>query len=362
MALFPNPFAGQTAQPQQPVLPRVPWNQNPLVTSIGLGLLGGRNINEGLANAAAAAPAGMAAKSGMQQFMLAQQEKQAEKAAAEARKAATNEVLKNWPDIPDHLRAYYMANPEQFGDYVKSTTVGGAGEFGLTGIPGVDKDGNPVLLQLGKNGVATQAQMPAGVQISKEPIKLDAGTHYVLLDPITRQPVGQIAKDVAGQSAAQEEGAAAGKARVNLPAAEASATRMLRYLDDAMKDPALSRVTGPVGGMLPTWADSDPGGAARAQSRIDQILGATFLQAFEQLKGAGQISEIEGEKATDSLNRLRKQNMGDADYLDALMEFRKDVTDLVELARRKAQGGGAVAPSGPSPVYVSPTGVKVFAE
>lgn len=91
MALFPNPFAGQTAQTQQPVLPRVPWNQNPLVTSIGLGLLGGRNINEGLANAAAAAPAGMAAKSGMQQFMLAQQEKTAER---DRQKAAWNAGMK----------------------------------------------------------------------------------------------------------------------------------------------------------------------------------------------------------------------------------------------------------------------------
>lgn len=84
MALFPNPFAGQTAQPQQPVLPRVPWAQNPMITTAGLALLGGRNINEGLANVAATAPAGMAAKSSLQGFMMKRQEEEAAKAAQRA--------------------------------------------------------------------------------------------------------------------------------------------------------------------------------------------------------------------------------------------------------------------------------------
>ena len=112
---FPNPFAGQTAQPQQPVLPRVPWNQNPLVTSIGLGLLGGRNINEGLANAAAAAPAGMAAKSSLQGYMLKRQEEDAAKAA---QKAAWNAGMKwkstggDWNTLSPEDQAALSAMPE----------------------------------------------------------------------------------------------------------------------------------------------------------------------------------------------------------------------------------------------------------
>lgn len=118
---FPLPF-GQP-QPQDPTMmpPRVPWGSNPVVTMAGLGLVSGRNLNEGLANLAQTVPAGMAAKSGMQQFMLAQQERQAKKAEEDARRSQMNDVIKNWSGIPEPMRAYYMANPDQFGSYVQST-------------------------------------------------------------------------------------------------------------------------------------------------------------------------------------------------------------------------------------------------
>ncbi len=122
MALqFPNPFAGQSTTAQQPVLPRVPWRDNPMVTAAAFGLLGGRNINEGLANVAATAPAGMAAKSGMQQFMLAQQEAQAKKAEQEQRRQQMNEVMKAWPGLSPEQRALFSVQPELFGQYAMST-------------------------------------------------------------------------------------------------------------------------------------------------------------------------------------------------------------------------------------------------
>ena len=120
MALpFPNPFANQTAQ--QPVMPRVPWGQNPLVTTMGLSLLGGRNLNEGLSNVAANAGAGMAAKSGMQQFMLAQQEREAAKAEQDARKNQMNEVIKNWQGLSPEQRSLFMADPSAFSQYAVET-------------------------------------------------------------------------------------------------------------------------------------------------------------------------------------------------------------------------------------------------
>jgi hypothetical protein len=122
MALnFPNPFAGQTTQPAAPPLPRVPWGQNPAITMAGIGLLSGRNLNEGFANMAQTVPAGMVAKSAMQRDMLSQQEKAAEKAAAEARKAQLNEVMKAWPGLSPELRALFSAQPELFGQYAMSS-------------------------------------------------------------------------------------------------------------------------------------------------------------------------------------------------------------------------------------------------
>lgn len=125
MALFGGGLLGQQ-QPgllggQQPVLPRVPWNQNPMITMAGMSLLGGRNLNEGLSNVAANAPAGMAAKSGMQQFMLAQQERDRERSEADARKAQMNEVMKAWPGLSPEQRALFSAQPELFGQYAAGT-------------------------------------------------------------------------------------------------------------------------------------------------------------------------------------------------------------------------------------------------
>lgn len=139
MALFqppPSPFAGQTTQP---VLPRVPWGQNPMITTAAFGLLGGRNLNEGLANVAQGAPAGMLAKTGMQQFMLQKQEKDAEKAAAEARRQQLNEVMKAWPGLSPEQRALFGAQPELFGQYAVDS-MKPKGTFEGTGIEAQDSN------------------------------------------------------------------------------------------------------------------------------------------------------------------------------------------------------------------------------
>lgn len=211
-----------------------------------------------------------------------------------------------------------------------------SGDLGLNPQYGLDKDGNPVLLQLGKNGKVVQSQMPEGVTLSKEPIKLDAGTHFVLLDPITRQPVGQIPKDVAGAASKGAVGKAQGEASANLPVVEANANAILGMIDSLDTDPYLDSMVGPVNSRLPNVS----GDAARVQSKMDQIGGQAFLQAFNSLKGGGQITEIEGQKATQAIARLNAAQ-NPADYRQALNELRQIVMNGVQRARQQAGGGGA---------------------
>lgn len=118
MNIQPGLLGGQ--QPS-PVMPRVPWGQNPMVTMAGLALLGGRNLNEGFQNVAQMAPAGMAAKSGMQQFMLAQQERDRERKEQEARRNAMNQVIQNWSGLTPEQRQLFTAQPELFGQYAIGT-------------------------------------------------------------------------------------------------------------------------------------------------------------------------------------------------------------------------------------------------
>lgn len=144
MALFQNLFGppqppGMT--PAAPALPAVPWKSNPMITTAALSLLGGRNLNEGLANVAATAGQGMAAKSGLQAFMLAQQEKQAAKSEADARKAQMNDVLKAWPGLTEQQRALFSAQPELFGQYaVDSMGAKAGGTFAGTGLDAQDSN------------------------------------------------------------------------------------------------------------------------------------------------------------------------------------------------------------------------------
>jgi hypothetical protein len=208
----------------------------------------------------------------------------------------------------------------------------GGGRFGLNPIYGVDKDGNPVIMQLSEDGGITPAQMPDGVVPSKNPIKMDAGTHFVLLDPVTRQQIGTIPKDLAGAEAARTEGEAQGKAKVNLPLVELNAEKLTKNIDAVVNDPYLPSMTGPVSGMLPNVSAK----SQNLQSRIDQIQGQTFLQAFNDLRGGGAITDTEGQKATNAYNRLSNTRVDDPNYVAALREFKMEVADLLEVARRKA--------------------------
>ena len=216
--------------------------------------------------------------------------------------------------------------------------AGNDAEFGLNPQYGVDAQGNPVILQLSKGGTSKQTALPEGVTLSKEPIKLDAGTHFVLLDPISRQPVGQIPKDLAGAEREKTGGKLQGEAASALPQVETAANQMLATIDSLAADPYL-------GNMLGSWDSRTPNlttDAARVQSKMDQIGGQSFLQAFNMLKGAGQITEIEGQKATQAMARLNTAQSED-DYKAALKELRSVVNSAITNARIKAGQGAAPA-------------------
>ena len=72
---------------------------------------------------------------------------------------------------------------------------------------------------------------------------------------------------------------------------------------------------------------------------LDQIGGAAFLQAFESLKGGGQITEVEGKKATDAIARLNRAQ-SDGEFKTSLNDLRKVMTDGYQRLSGKSYGGG----------------------
>lgn len=123
--------------------------------------------------------------------------------------------------------------------------------------------------------------------------------------------------------------------------AVATAQRSLQQIDAVLEHPALRTATG-----MTAFTGAIPGSPMMDfRTRVDQLQGQAFLQAFESLKGGGQITEMEGRKATDAIARLNR-SVSASDFRAALQELR----DVVSAARDRAQpprsGGAPIGTSG----------------
>lgn len=249
-------------------------------------------------------------------------------------------------DLPKGSREY-----NEFvltGDFPRGANRG----LGLNPVYGTDEKGNLVIGQISPEGKIVASELPPGfTPSSKNLLKVDGGTEWLMMDPVTKQVLQRVPKNIEDKEAAEEVGKARGKAQVDLPRAQQSADRMLKHLDGIIKDPNLSSVTGWQANFPTVFTPS-----IDTEAKITQVQGGTFLQAFESLKGAGAITEKEGEKATVALNRLSQLKQSDKAYLAALKEFRDEVVELLEMAKKKA-AAPAKAPA-PGAATADPLGIR----
>lgn len=261
---------------------------------------------------------------------------------------AMRQKVDNQASLTPKIKEYEYARANgftgTFPEWLKTESTG-KGEYGLQPIWGRDKDGNPVMLQAGKGGDAIRTKLPDGVSLSgKDAIKLDAGTHFVLIDPLTRQQVGIIKKDIEGKEKAEEVGKAAGTAEVMLPVAITKAAQASKLIDDMIAHPGRETATGLSGFLHPS--NYIPGTDAKNfQVRQKQLQGTVFLEAFQSLKGGGAITEVEGAKAEAAIARLDR-SQSDDEYLAALKELKDIVRTGLINARKKAAGSSKAAVTG----------------
>jgi hypothetical protein len=151
----------------------------------------------------------------------------------------------------------------------------GGSKIGLQPQYGVDEQGNPVLFQLSDDGQAVLTQMPAGVNLSRDPMRIDAGTDTILLDPVTRLPVGRIPNNIEGANAAKQIGDATGKAYGEIQADARNAQQTLARLDTL--DDLLARIeTGKLAGVKKTISEV-------GQALGIDVEGLNETQAFQAL-------------------------------------------------------------------------------
>lgn len=86
--------------------------------------------------------------------------------------------------------------------------------------------------------------------------------------------------------------------------------------------------------------------AADFQALFDQVKGTAFLEAFNVLKGAGAITEKEGDKATAARTRMSTAQ-SEEEFVKAAREYQDVIRRGVEVMQKKASGGAApVMPAG----------------
>jgi hypothetical protein len=188
----------------------------------------------------------------------------------------------------------------------------------------VDKDGNISFVEGAVAGVGTGKKT----------------TDYVYTTSETGE---QIARPIAGTPAALE----AQEKRSGLQARSDTARNMLATIESVVgrpagngltaveADPALPGILGLIEGRLPAKTQAQ----ANLMAKYEQITGRAFLEAFETLKGGGQITETEGIKATQALGRLQRTQSPKV-FKESLYEF----SDIVRQGLARAQKELATIP------------------
>jgi len=163
-----------------------------------------------------------------------------------------------------------------------------------------------------------------------------------------------------------------------LPKAEQDALYMEGLLDTLKAHPGRTGVIGLPesisGAVFKVFGTALPGTQEAAfTARLDQIGGRQFLDAFESLKGGGQITQIEGQKATEAMSRLTQTGQPETAYDAAIDELKDIMQKAMVRARFRAQNkpsapwainggraGAAGAPAAfkPRPGFTPVKGVK----
>jgi hypothetical protein len=238
------------------------------------------------------------------------------------------------------------------------TGRGGTTELSLTPQYGTDENGNLVMLQVGKDGRAVQTVLPEGVQLSRGIEKLDLGDSFQYFNGITNEPIGQpIPKNLAEAERQKAIGGAEGKSEGEASALIESARLKTKQATDLITkiatDPALESITGNFQGRLPAGIPWITGGqpGTDLEADITNLDGKVFVQAYDAIRGAGQITEQEGAAAKAAIANLKRARSA-ADYRSALMDLKTAMEDLLAIAEAKAARAGGAGAGGDATGYI----------
>ena len=214
-------------------------------------------------------------------------------------------------------------------------------KVGLVPYPGTDAAGNTIMMQTNDRGEAVATKLPDGVTWD---LGAKAGAAQDAKNQSNIASGGTAAEAVAMGAGT---GANLAAAQLALPTAIANAETAMAQIKAIRDDPALGTVTGSLQGRAPEWMFAFDQKSTDLLVKMKQLQGQAFLLAFDQLRGAGAITVIEGEKATAAKARLDRAQSTET-YQAALDELTGILKRGIEIAKTKAGAGGASATEKPT--------------
>ena len=184
-----------------------------------------------------------------------------------------------------------------------------------------------------QTGELRRGQLPPGARVAEGIRTVDMGTGTAIVGGRTGAQVGVVPRDTAGREREEQVGRAAGIAQAAAPGVIDATGRTIEQINAVLNHSAFSTATG-VGAPLQNIYGTS---AFDFGQRLEQIKGAAFLEAYNNLRGAGAITEQEGRVATSAIARINS-GLAPADLRKALNELRAIAERGQERASQAAQG------------------------
>jgi hypothetical protein len=283
-------------------------NYGAAAPAIGRGLMGGQ------AMAGAMQEDALNAQMKRMQMQAAQQ-----KMAQEAAYAANVEAYIGTLDKEDQMRAR-MA-PDEWAK-AEITKRMGTGQEQIGVKPEYELDpvtGKWHKLRYGSRGTVLQEEMTRTPGI------------YEYRDP------EMIQRQAEARAAGAETGKQTATAKLNFGTIVDKAGRATALIDSMLSHPGFISA---VGGS--SYIPSIRGGDAyNYERKLDELKGKMFLEAYESLRGTGNITEIEGKKATDAMNDL---DIGQSE--EAHKKSLETIKEIIISGMKRAADKAGIQPAG----------------
>ncbi|WP_373031672.1 hypothetical protein [Sulfurovum sp.] len=196
-------------------------------------------------------------------------------------------------------------------------------------------------LELRESGQGASTGTPyfTPVQTAQGVMSFDARTGRIAPVDVGGAPVVGATADPLLQeklAKAKKVGAVTGEitteASFDLPRVIGEGENTIKLVDELLTHPGFKQA---VGKSRLMGMQKVPGTEAYGfQTRLDQIKGKQFLQAFQSLKGGGQITEAEGNKATQAVARM-DASQNEKEFIKAANEFKSVIKKGIERAKKK---------------------------